>query len=221
MCRHHRLAMLLCLLLPGHLTVDVPLLWLPPSVVPVLIRQCTTVNPVLKPTRVVFVRVWHLHGGKRPSGWGVPGLYQGRLPVEVLLLLAVRRVAFAHVLLPSLGRLTGTARSSSPVLILCLWWHSYAFLADYRRPRQSVIRSEDSWQHCRTTTYPLPLHISCLSAECIWTFWLTSTPESCHRCLVCARVRPWSCFCTRVSAVGSFTTFRARSLLSSRHWITM
>ena len=41
----------------------VHLLRLPPGVVPVLVHQYTTIYPVLKPTLVLYERVWQLHGG--------------------------------------------------------------------------------------------------------------------------------------------------------------
>ena len=47
----------------GRLAVDILRLRLPPSIVHALVRQCTTVDPVLVLTRIVFVRGWHLHRG--------------------------------------------------------------------------------------------------------------------------------------------------------------
>ena len=102
--------------------MDVPLLWLPLVIVPVLVCQCMeAVHPALRPAPgVCGLRVWLLRGVSRtrgrPGSRGVPVHHPGCLPGEVLLLLVEGSVVPAPVLLPSCGRRTRTTRRSSPHL---------------------------------------------------------------------------------------------------------
>ena len=86
---------------------------------------------------------WYETTRGRPTSRDIPSHHPGRLPGDVRLLLAMGSVAPAHVLLPSLRRLMRTARRSSPQLILCLWWHSFALWPGCWRPCQRAARSVD------------------------------------------------------------------------------